>query len=377
MASMGAALECITRLENQGIASAVLSQHYKRTHFKQLESAPDGWPLHGKFFPLGPDSKAKGDWDLFWREFDVKKKILAAAIASPAPKGAELGAPEAVQDALDNFRTHVLATVYCPGWAQGWGRFLVDLVVFHASTTDTLRLLAVKGGPACDEEITFLLIVMLELGFELVRDERSSYDDWSNETGAPSCPPYAIDAIWTLPRVGAEPYYVQLLQFEHVQDATVDMIVAPQAGRLTCRPHLQRYAMISCAEGWFIGGRSVRINTDEVDERHPDGMTVNDKLNALLVASFQRAKGRAASKGFRPMGKGTDGGMEVVAETWHEGEAGANARDYFDDCPREGLQGDGGQALRHPDHGGTIPAAGPAPCRGGGSNRVGGVIIAS
>merc|ERR1712039_385879 len=50
----------------------------------------------------------------------------------------------------------------------------------------------------------------------------------------------------------------------------------------------------------FINGKSMRINAAETDEAHPDGMTVNDKLNALLVEALNDNKERAQTKGWPP-----------------------------------------------------------------------------
>jgi len=290
-----------------------------RTHFHPLESAPDGWPLHGEFFPLGPDSQAKGDWHYFWKDLACKKRMLADGVKNPEPKGTELGAPETVQAITDNLRTHVLATVYCPGWAHGWASFLLDLIVRNAPTTSFLKLLAVKGGPACDEEIAFLFVLMGELGF-------------GDPTVATWISGKSLVATWRMPRKGVdvEEYAVELIQFCTVHDTRdMDMSFAPPPGKFTCTPNLFRYAVISCAEKWCIDGQALRINPSEVDENHVDGMTVNDKLNSMLVASLKTTKDRATKKGFRPTFVASDG-RTYSCMPWRAGEHGALAREYFD-----------------------------------------------
>ena len=71
----------------------------------------------------------------------------------------------------------------------------------------------------------------------------------------------------------------------------------------SCAPFFRRVAVISCAENWFIAGKSVRVNPAETDQDHPNGMTMNDKLNSVMVASLKVAQQRAEAKGFRPLRK--------------------------------------------------------------------------
>jgi len=291
------------------------AQPLERSHFNLLVSAPDGWPLHGKFFPLGPDSKVKGDWNLFWQQLSVQKKALEAAAASPAPRGTELNALETVQDICDNFCTHVHTTVFGQACARSWARMLLSLVVENASSCEALMLLGVRGGPACDEECAFVRIVLLELGFK-----EEQYDVGEG------CP-FNMSCQWTLPRQGAPSYSVGLRQFKELKQAeSMHMTFAPCSG-YTCAPLLQRYAVISCAEEWpAVDGVAMRINTKETDQNHPNGMTVNDKLNSMVATALGIAKERAAAKGFRPLS--SDG---FPAMPWHsDPKDRAAACAYFD-----------------------------------------------
>jgi len=269
---------------SQSIGSA------ERSHVNPLLFAPDGWPLHGKFFPLGPDSQATGDWHLFWQQLSVQKRALAAAAAAPAPKGTELSAAESVQDICDNFSTHVHTAVFGQACARSWARMLLSLVVESASSCEALLLLGVKGGPTCDEECAFVRIVLLELGFK-----EEHYDCGK------ACP-YSMNCHWVLPRRGAPSYNVGLRQFKDLKQAeTMQMTFAPSSG-YTCAPLLQRYAVISCAEEWpAVDGKAMRLNPKETDLNHPNGMTVHDKLNSILAEALGMAKERAAAKGFRPL----------------------------------------------------------------------------
>ena len=212
------------------------------------------------------------------------------------------------------YYTHVLATVYCPAWARSWANMLLSLVVQNATAAECLKLLAVKGGPACDEECAFVFVLLAELGFRCTRDNK----DTAN---------YAIQAQWRLSRKDAPDYIVSLYQYYDVQhtDKQFEENFAPTEG-YTCAPLLQRFAVISCAEKWFIDGQAMRINPKETDETHADGMTVNDRLNANLVTALQNAKARAIKKGFRPLSK--NGNLAVPSDP--DPVSRAKACDYFD-----------------------------------------------
>jgi len=293
---------------------ATAPEMLEQTRFNPLVSAPEGWPVDGKFLPLGPNSKAKGDWHLFWQQVSVQKKVLQATAASPAPNGIKLSASESVQDICDNFCTHVHTTVYGQACARSWARMLLSLVAENASSCDALMLLGVKGGPTCDEECAFVRIVLLELGF---KEERYECGKGHH---------YNMSCLWALPRQGVPSYNVELRQFGGLMQAeSMHMTFAPASG-YTCAPLLQRYAVISCAEEWLVDGAAMRINPNETNENHPNGMTVNDKLNAILVAALSVAKERAATKGFRPLT--ADGFLAMPHDLNSEDRAAACA--YFD-----------------------------------------------
>jgi len=264
----------------------------------EIWEPPAKWPEHGKYFPLGEKSEAKGDWRYFYRELALKKDVLIQGAIDPDPPQTELTAPETVQEIKDNLRTHVLATVHCPGWAQGWARSVLDLVVFHVSTTSILKLFAIKGGTACDEEIAFLFIMMKHLGFKIhLRKLGEGEKKWGLHR--------VIE--WKLPRMGGDhvtPYNVVLQQYDDVEYMrNLDWEFAPVRGRWI--PNAARYAVISCAENWYLRdeehpqGESVRLNKKYADAKHPQGMTVNEKLNATLVQSLETAKELACTNGFK------------------------------------------------------------------------------
>jgi len=291
VSAVNTAGEPVPKTGSEETITQLLQKPFQQTHFNPLASAPNGWPLDGKFFPLGPNSKAKSDWHLFWAQVLVFKQVLFAACALPVPAGSPKNAPDVVQAMCDNLCTHVLATVYCPAWARSWARMLLSLIVENASTCNLVALLAVKGGPACDEECAFVRCLLLELGFE--------EDAFVSNIGN-----YSLFGEWVLrDQSGSSKreYHIALMQFPDLTKAAHMHREFAPGKEYSAAPDLIRYAVISCAEKWFINGKAMRINPEESDDNHPDGMTVNDKLNNLLVAALKMAKDRAVTKGFMPV----------------------------------------------------------------------------
>merc|ERR1712217_229397 len=96
--------------------------------------------------------------------------------------------------------------------------------------------------------------------------------------------------LWKMKRKGALPIWVQLCQYSDMEISKgIRCLFSPVQG-FTCAPNLQRFAIVSCAENWFIDGKSVRLNPAETDEHHPGGMMVSDKLNVTLREGLTEAK---------------------------------------------------------------------------------------
>jgi hypothetical protein len=281
---------CPSRAHTPTLADIIQqSNNYKQTCFHRLKAAPEGWPSDGKYFPLGPKTTAKGEWNVFWKQVAIMKLVLAARVSSVSSRGPKLTATEAAQDLLQNLRTHVLATVYCPSWAHSWASMLLDRVVSAAPDSWVLNLVAIKGGAASDEECAFVFVILEELGFTKM---------FSNEE---YCNGHSLYGCWYIERPGNRRFYVVLKQYL-LSDVDISVNLSEVFAREpdTEVPDARRVAVISCAEKWFINGKSMRINAAETDEAHPDGMTVNDKLNALVVAALKDNKERAETKGWPP-----------------------------------------------------------------------------
>merc|ERR1712008_508132 len=124
------------------------------------------WITDGKYFPLGPNTEIKADWEPFWMAVEmcklVLKQVAAGNVSPPSKEG--MTAEKNVIDLKANCFTSVLSAVYCPGWSITWALSLLNLIWHNASRASLLMLVAVKGGPACDEEIAFIGVLMAELG---------------------------------------------------------------------------------------------------------------------------------------------------------------------------------------------------------------------
>lgn len=306
------------------ISVKVCSNLSLQTHYQPLQEAPEGWPIDGRFFPLGPGSKAKAEWTPFWTMVAASKACLMSVEVEPA--GAMLSAAQVVRAQKNNLTTTVLATVMCPGWSLTWASAVLNTVVMPASSCGTLTLIAIKGGPACDEEVAFIQVLMMELGFTLIRngDNRGTSLLWE----------------WKLQRKSAGAYKVKLRQFYSLDGTSaLPESFAPKQ-RNSVAPNLKRLAIVSCAESWPpINGVSQRLNLDSQLVKHvldvkretgnlrPDeelqlqtiGVTVNDVLNAYIIQALDKTEQRAALKGFAP------------DADWHSSEeANTVYRAYFD-----------------------------------------------
>jgi len=266
----------------------------RQKHFNPLTSQPAGWPADGKFFPLGRNSAVKADWTKVWDYILIAKEFMSKVHRKCDPQVPRMEAVEVVDDVLNNMETFVLTTIFVRGWSLGWARNLIGFILNNVSTASYVRLIAVQGGPVCEEEVAFTKILLLELGFSIVFENSGSPEVAERYTLR--C---KLDGVQvTTP---AMPFEVLVKQYHSVNQIyrNLQQDVSPNWS-FSRVPNLQRLAVISCAEMWFIDGHSKRLNPEEVDEHHPDGMTVNDKLNSEIMRALEDAKTRAASKGFRP-----------------------------------------------------------------------------
>lgn len=196
-------------------------------------------------------------------------------------EGQALQPEETVAHMTNNFATLVLATVLCPGWSRAWAGALLSLIVTDASRCGLLRLLAVKGGPACDEECAFVILLLRALGFQTRGPERF-------RGGSPTN--FIIE--YRLSRSGARDYLVSLWQYRSVEKVSSPVgmcrLFCPYKFRSSA-PDLARIAVVSCAEKFAAGQR--------LDE---EGKSVNDRLNEHLNKALNVAWWHARRKGYRP-----------------------------------------------------------------------------
>ena len=145
-------------------------------------------------------------------------------------------AEEVVAACLGGFDTIVLATVFAGNWRSCWVTGLVATLLRNIPRCDIFRMFAVRGGPACDCEIQFILNFMELLGAEVVvkAADTGEYLWWQ----------------WKVKRDGADDCVVQLVQFKTVEDASVDELsqdFLPDKAN-THAPMLKRCAVVSAPE---------------------------------------------------------------------------------------------------------------------------------
>ena len=181
-------------------------------------------------------------------------------------------AAKVVEAVLKSFGTAVLATVNAGAWRLNWIAGLLTVLLCGVKRCRDLRLLAIKGGAACDCEIKFIEALMEELGAE-VEEFRQVEDNGER-----------IDWCWYLKRKGADTCIVNLTQFQKVEYATVPMLqddFLPQKA-FTHAPNLRRVAVVSAPV---------------VDK---EGEPIAQKLNENVSQALENAKGIADKKGFVP-----------------------------------------------------------------------------
>ena len=103
---------------------------------------------------------------------ELKEGRMEAETETSGPKEAV----EVIQAQLDSFFTAVLATVHAGAWRLNWVAGLLFVLLSSVPCCYDLKLLAIKGGAACDCEIKFIEALMEELGAE-VEAFREVFDD--------------------------------------------------------------------------------------------------------------------------------------------------------------------------------------------------------
>ena len=191
---------------------------------------------------------------------------LEAVVEDKVTRSAE----QVVVAALGSFDTIVLATVKAGNWRACWVGGLIGTLLRNIPRCDSFVMFAVRGGPACDNEIQFTVNFMELLGAEVVETavEQGSYLLWN----------------WRVKRDGAGPCAIYLRQFKTVEAASVASLkngfLANEAN--SHAPNLRRCAVVSAPV------------TDQAGE------PIAARLNKNVGEALESAKELAARKGFQP-----------------------------------------------------------------------------
>ena len=178
------------------------------------------------------------------------------------------------QDIYDNFSTIILATVFVGGWRANWAQSFVSLILASYTNAELLAMHAVKGGAACDCEISSIEAVMPALGFTTVKS-RATPEMGIDKDGTHMWEEW----LWSVERPNARPFRVQLERYARVGYCDADMVAddtSPKGEWNACAPNLQRVAAVSAPV------------VDKDDE------PIAGRLNANLTDGLALGRARAA-----------------------------------------------------------------------------------
>jgi len=191
-------------------------------------------------------------------------EVLSADNKTYAGRTAE----EVVAACLGGFDTIVLATVFAGNWRSCWVTGLVATLLRNIPRCKTFNMFAVKGGPACDCEIQFIVNFMELLGAKVIGKavDKGKFLVWG----------------WKVKRDGADDCDVYLKQYKTVEDASVASLKTGFLARKdkTHAPNLKRCAVVSAPERDIAG--------------EPIAARLNQNVGDALAA----AKEKAAKEGF-------------------------------------------------------------------------------
>jgi len=172
-----------------------------------------------------------------WNDFFVLIRELAKVMRNTSlVSGSLLSPTEAVADMKRHFFTTVLATIYCPGWSMSWAMSVAMHIVACYPKCSLLLLLAVEGGPACEEELAALGLILLELGFRASKIAAAGFIE--ND----------VEWTWVIERSGALPFVVQLTKMKN--PSTITRVYFGVKESQSKAPNLKRVTAVSCAEKW-------------------------------------------------------------------------------------------------------------------------------
>ena len=210
-------------------------------------------------------------------------------------EGAKPTPSEAAAALLGNLFTLVLATVRCGGWKSNWCNGVMGMLLETYPRCQHVICVAVKGGPATDDEILMFVDILAQLGFEC----RTEAEVWHS----------GLVWRWQHKRSDGSMYGIDLYQIKKVEEFTQlpnffhQVMVVPEQQSMA--PELKRVVVLSAPVTTL------------------DGTCVNDVLNAFVNEALEWTKDNMARKGWVPTPNGTKRKMSVAAAT-------AACEEYFD-----------------------------------------------
>jgi len=230
------------------------------------------WPSHAAAGKAGQEWAPDVDWELLDVFFASHLPLHRQPIAVNKET---VTAKQVARRTKSNFYSIVLATVRCPGRVFNWASAIVFLILSGYRSCAALRLFALKGDPACDCEIMFLLCLLESLGLDLQsKTNKGKSIVWNfnleslHRESTRKAHPLAGRWVWE----------VQLEQFNNIESVDPVLIggaLVPEKGH-ECAPCLDRVAVVSSPQ--YVKGSDVRV--DEL---------LNDKLMAALEAAERYA----------------------------------------------------------------------------------------
>ena len=114
------------------------------------------------------------------------------------------------KDVQGNFPTIVLASVEAPCWWHAYVMSFVQYMVKSVAVSNSIKLLAVKGGPFSDAEVQFILELLPLVGAVPVAGKQAQERKGGKER----------TWEWEITRPGASTCKVMLVQYQEASDAT-------------------------------------------------------------------------------------------------------------------------------------------------------------
>ncbi|CAK0817369.1 unnamed protein product [Prorocentrum cordatum] len=249
------------KVENAERMRALKEKHaHERSAMGVQPRAPKKW------FPDGLEPPPSADFSAV--EDEITKTKAALDDLHVVTEVGERSAADTVRAMKTNFYTNVLATVECHAWSVTFAANFLTLVRMNAPKCCKLSCYAVEGGPACKQEVQFMIYVLPKIGLQLHPEFPQSLTN-----------PTRTHWRFFMGRSGAKPFYVNLIVYPTVADVSVDRGLAPWK-MSALAPNLHRIAVVSCP----VEGRM--------------GENINDVLNERINESLTRAALRADAKGF-------------------------------------------------------------------------------